>query len=76
MAESQVVMTMSDWIERLDLILKMNWKVVLNSLWNISHDLAKKKSEIVYAEFKEKNNELERMESLKELESDIKNLVG
>ncbi len=36
MAESKIIMKMSDWIERLDLILKMNWKEILESYWKIS----------------------------------------
>jgi len=75
MAESWIVMTMADWIERLDTILKMNGKEILDSLWKISHELAQKKSEVVYLKFKEKSKELERKESLKELENDIKNLT-
>lgn len=75
MAESEIVMTMADWIERLDLILKMNWKEILENYWKISHELALKKSEIIYWEFRENNKKIERKESLKELENDIKNLI-
>lgn len=39
MAESKIVMKMDDWIERLDLILKMNWKEILKNYWKISHKL-------------------------------------
>ena len=74
MAESKIVMKMSDWIERLDLILKMNWKEILENFWKISHDLAVKKSEIIYEEFKENNKKIERKEIFLKLESDFKRI--
>jgi len=72
MAESKIIMKMSDWIERLDLILQMNWKEILTDYWKISHKLALEKSEIIYNQFKENNKKIERKESLDELENDIK----
>ncbi len=74
MAESQIPMKMTDWIERLDLILKMNWKEILENYWKISHKLALEKSTIIYNEFKENNNKLEKKKILIELENDIKKL--
>lgn len=74
MAESKIVMKMSDWIERLDLILKMNWKEILENYWKISHKLAEEKSEIIYKEFKGNRKKIEKKKSLDELESDIKRL--
>jgi len=74
MAESKIVMKMSGWIERLDLILKMNWKEILENFWKISHDLAVKKSEIIYKEFKENSKKIERKEIFLELESDFKKI--
>ncbi|MDQ7010021.1 MAG: RhuM family protein [Candidatus Gracilibacteria bacterium] len=72
MAESKVIMKMSDWIERLDLILQMNGKEILTDYGKISHKLALEKSEIIYNEFKENNNKIERKETIFELERDIK----
>ena len=74
MAESQIAMKMSDWIERLDLILKMNWKEILENYWKISHKLAEEKSGLVYEEFKENRKKIEKKKSLYELENDIKKL--
>lgn len=43
MAESKISMTMDDWIQRLDIILKLNWKEILTNYWRISHELALEK---------------------------------
>jgi hypothetical protein len=67
-------MKMNDWIAKLDLILKMNGKEILENYWKISHQLAEEKSKIVYKEFKENNKRKEKKESLTELENDIKKL--
>lgn len=72
MADSEIIMKMNDWIERLDLILKMNGKEILENYWKISHKLALEKSEIIYNEFKDNKKVLEKKESLKQLESDLK----
>lgn len=74
MAEAQIPMKMDDWIERLDLILKMNWKEILENYWKISHKLAEDKANIIYKEFKEKRKKIEKEESFKLLERDIKNI--
>ncbi len=73
MLESKQIMKMSDWIKRLDLILEMNWKEILTNYWKISHELALEKSKIEYEKLKLKNIEIEKKESFKELEKDIKN---
>jgi len=75
MANSQITMKMSDWIDRLDIILKMNWKEILENYWKISHKLAEEKSKIIYNEFKEKRKKIEKNKSLIELENDIKKIV-
>ncbi len=72
MAESNIVMKMSDWVERLDIILTMNGKEILIDYWKISHQLAIKKSEKIYNEFRENVKISERKESLAELENDLK----
>ena len=74
MAESKIIMKMSDWIERLDLILKMNWKEILENYWKISHKLAEDKAKVIYNEFKEEKRKISKIKSLKQLESDIKKL--
>jgi hypothetical protein len=72
MAESKIAMKMDDWIERLDVILKMNWKEILENYWKISHKLAEDKANIIYKEFKEKRKNIEKKKSFEQLERDIK----
>lgn len=74
MAEQETPMTMDDWIEQLDLILKMNKKELLTHYGKISHALAKAKSEKEFQKFKDKQRKIEKRESLKELETDLKNI--
>ena len=75
MAQSKTPMTMDDWIKRLDLILEMNWKEILENYWKISHKLAEEKSKIIYEKFKEKQKEIEKKESFLQLEKDLKKLA-
>lgn len=74
MAQQHTPMYMKDWIERLDVILKMNGRELLEHAGKISHQLALEKSTGEYKKFKAKQIELEKEQSLKELEQDIKRL--
>jgi len=74
MAQQQTPMYMSDWIERLDGILKMNGRELLTHAGKISHQMAKEKSDVEYKKFKEEQKKLEQEQSLKEIEADIKKL--
>jgi hypothetical protein len=74
MANQQTPMYMKDWIERLDLILSMNGRELLNNAGKITHTIAKEKSELEYKKYKQQQKDLQRSESLKELEEDIKKL--
>jgi hypothetical protein len=74
MAQSQISMTMADWIERLDVILQMNKKEILTNFGEISHELALTKAEKEYDIFKTEQKNNEKRESLKELEEDLKNI--
>lgn len=74
MTEAKTLMTMEDWIERLDVILQMSGKDILTHAGKISNALAVEKSEKEYKKFKEDQKKFEREESLKELEADIKYL--
>lgn len=74
MAQNQTPMTMADWIDQLDAILKMNKKNLLTHYGKISHDLAKTKSEKEFETFKTEQSKIEKAESLVELEHDLKNL--
>ena len=74
MAMQQTVMYMKDWAQRLDMVISMNGRELLNNAGKISHQMAKDKSELEYQKYKENKIELQRQESLKELEDDIKRL--
>jgi len=74
MAMQQTPMYMKDWIARLDAVISMNGKELLNHAGKISHQIAKEKSEIEYQKYKELQKQQQKVASLKELEEDIKRL--
>ncbi len=74
MAQQQTPMYMKDWIERLDVILKLNGRELLTHAGKISHQLALKKSEEEYEKYKIQQIAIEKEASLKELEEDLKKL--
>lgn len=74
MAQQQNPMLMNDWIQQLDIILKMNKRELLTHAGKISHTLAKIKSEKEFEKFSIKHREIEKVESLKELEDDLKKI--
>ena len=75
-AEAQALahrpMYMKDWKERLDLILKLNERNVLEGPGKISHELALEKAETEYHKFKEFEKGKVHLESIKELDRDIR----
>ena len=74
MAMQQTPMYMKDWAERLDMVISLNARELLNHAGMISHQMAKDKSEEEYLKYKEQKKQLQKIESLKELEVDIKRL--
>jgi hypothetical protein len=74
MAMQQTLMYMKDWATRLDMVISMNGRELLNNAGKISHQIAKDKSEQEYLKYKENKKQLQKVESLKELEEDIKRL--
>ncbi len=74
MAQQQIPMYMKDWIQRLDSILQLNGRELLNHAGKISHEMALKKSEQELEKYKLKQKEIEKEQSFKELEQDIKKL--
>ncbi len=74
MAIQQTPMYMKDWITRLDMIISLNGRELLNHAGKISHEKAKEKSEQAYLKYKEQKKQLQKYDSLKELEEDIKRL--
>lgn len=78
-AESQALqhkpMYMRDWIEKLRLVLTMNEKTILECAGSISHELAIKKVSQEYTQYKEIQKKLEHLNSIKELDEDIKKIT-
>ncbi|MDR2921493.1 MAG: virulence RhuM family protein [Tannerella sp.] len=74
MARQHIPMYMKDWIERLDIILQLNARELLSHAGKISHQMALDKSEKEYTKYVQILKEVEREESLMELENDIKAL--
>ena len=74
MAMQQTPMYMKDWIVRLDAVISLNGRELLTHAGKISHEIAIAKSELEYQKFKDEQKKIEKIQSLKELEEDIKRL--
>lgn len=74
MAQQQIPMYMKDWVERLDVIIKMNGKELLTHAGKISHESAIEKAGQEYEKYLNEKRKEDREESLQELENDIKKL--
>jgi hypothetical protein len=74
MAQQRTPMYMTDWIQRLDSILQLNGREILNHAGKISHEKALKKSGEEFEKYKMAQNIIEKEQSLKEIEEDIKKL--
>lgn len=74
MANQRIPMYMNDWIARLDEILRLNGREILEHAGKISHKEAIEKAGEEYKEFKQQQKEIEKQESLKELENDLKQI--
>jgi len=74
MAMQQTPMYMKDWAKQLDIVISMNGRELLNHAGKVSQTQAKEKSEQEYLKYKENKKQLQKVESLKELEEDIKRL--
>ncbi len=73
-AQQQKPMYMHDWIKKLNDILTINEREILEHAGKISHDLAMEIADSQYQKYKEKQRISEKNESLKELETDLVNL--
>ena len=67
-------MTMNNWTQRLDAILQLNGRELLTHAGKISHKMVRERAELEYAKYCNQQKEIEKEESLKELEEDIKKL--
>jgi hypothetical protein len=76
MAQQRTPMYMSDWISRLDALLQLNGRELLTHAGKISHEQALEKSGSEFEKYKLAQKTIEKEESLKEIEADIKKLQG
>jgi len=74
MAQQRTSMYMADWIERLDVILQLNRRELLTHAGKISHEKALKKSGEEFEKYTIAQKAIEKEQSLKEIEEDIKKL--
>jgi hypothetical protein len=74
MAQQQTPMYMNDWIQRLDVILQLNGRELLTHAGKISHEKALKKSSEEFEKYRLAQKEIEKEQSMKELEEDLKKL--
>jgi hypothetical protein len=74
MAQQRTPMYMADWIQRLDSILQLNGRELLTHAGKISHIKALEKSSIEFEKYREVQKAIDKAESLKELENDLKKL--
>lgn len=72
MARQKKPMYMKDWIKKLDEVLQMNGRELLEHAGKISHQKMLEKTETEYKKYKNKQREIEKLASLKELEDDLK----
>ena len=78
-AEAQALaekpMYMSDWVQKLRLVLTMNEKNILEHAGTISHESAVAKVTKEYIAYKEQQRKIERLESIKQLDQDLKRIA-
>ena len=74
MALENTPMYMKDWISRLDIIVQLNGKELLKHAGKISHQMALEKSSEEFKKYKETKKQIEKENSLKEIEQDISKL--
>ena len=73
-AIAHVPMYMKDWIEHLKMVLTMNRKSILEDAGRISHQMALQKADEEYTKYKHMLRVAEHLESIKELNEDLKRL--
>ena len=74
MAQQRTPMYMADWIQRLDSILQLNGRELLTHAGKVSHQSALAKSGEEYEKYKHAQKEIEKEQSLREIEEDIKKI--
>jgi len=74
MAGQNTPMYMKDWIKRLDEILQMNGRELLDHAGNVSRKKMLEKSGKEYEKYKDEQRKIEKVDSLDELVGDLKEL--
>ena len=74
MAQQQTPMYMADWIQRLDSILQLNGRELLTHAGKVSHENALEKSGVEFEKYRIAQKQIEKEQSLREIEEDIKKL--
>lgn len=75
-AQQRKPMYMQDWITRLNAILAINERAILQDAGRITKQLADEKAGSEYEKYKEQQSLLEKEKSIDELEKDLKKLKG
>lgn len=75
MALENTPMYMKDWGSRLDIIVQLNGKELLTHAGEISHQMALEKSNEEFEKYKESQKQIEKENSIKELEEDLNKLT-
>ena len=73
-AASHTPMYMRDWVEHLKMVLMMNRKSILEDAGRISHQMAMEKASQEYDKYRNAQRQIEHLNSIKELDADIKRL--
>lgn len=73
-AQAERPMYMRDWVEKLRLILTMNEKNILEHAGSISHKVAIDKAKAEYIAYCKQQRQLEHLESIRELDRDLKQI--
>ncbi len=76
MAQQRTPMYMADWINRLDSILQLNGRELLNHAGVISHEEALNKSTAEFDKYITTQKAIEKEQSLKEIEEDIVKIIN
>lgn len=74
MAQQHIPMYMKDWIDRLDTILQLNGRELLNHAGKISHQMALEKSNLEFEKYQAEQKRSSLEQSLNELEHDIRQI--
>ncbi len=74
-ATAHIPMYMKDWVERLKMVLTMNQRSILEDAGRISHKLALKKATEEYEKYKAQLQIEEHLESIRELDADLKKML-